>query len=537
MSLGIKSPWALPLAILLVIGCKKNEAVTEKDSVWLQVSRSSVIASAEASSQYLIVSSNTDWQLESSPEWLTCGPGGKEGDTRLELVFSENSTLFPRSCTLTIHYGDQETSVHVRQQAYYSLSVTSEKEVFVMCEAGTLPVTVRTNCPVNISTSVAWIELDGYDIKEGNNKIVTGIVADAFTFEILANTTNNEREAYIAFSNDLYGVSDTVFVHQAAFRSDYYADGDWIQVQQPLNKDCPHLIVMGDGFTKEDLLISDCRYSAVMREAIDYFFNIEPYIAYKEYFSVDIVFAESVQAGVGDKVHHRVVDNRFGSKYGEGTEVDANVELCLEYAEKVGYPKDHPLTVMVILNDTKYAGTTYLHMDGNSVAFCPMSSEDAPNNFEGVVHHETGGHGFGFLADEYVYHDTSMPEEMIQQYKAWQERNLQTNLDFTGNERRCAWASFIGMDAYSHVGLYEGGGLYKYGVWRSEPNSCMNNNVPYYNVQSRSAIVERIMSLSGLPFVLEEFIAKDVQKEGDIISRFNDVGRNEFRPLAAPVWR
>lgn len=540
MSLEKKSLRALSLvtAILLVIGCKKNESVFEKDLPWIQVSRSTIDAPAEASSQYIILSSNTDCRLGPSPEWLTYSTERIEGNTILGLVFSENTTLFPRNCTLNIYYGDKETSLHIRQQAYYSLSVTSEKEVLLTCDAGTLPVTLRTNCPINISTDAPWIAMDGYDITEGNNKMAMGIVADAFTFQVFANLNNNERKAYIAFSNDTYGVSDTVIVHQAAFKSDYYADGDWIHVQQSLRSNGPHLIVMGDGFTKEDLLISDCQYSAAMHEAIDYFFNIEPYITYKEYFSVDIVFAESAQKGVGDEVHHQVVDNKFGSKYGEGTEVDANVELCLEYAKKVGYPEEHPLTVMVILNDNKYAGTTYLYMDGNSVAFCPMSSESSPNNFEGVVHHETGGHGFGFLADEYVYHDTSMPEETIQQYKAWHERDFQTNLDFTGKERTCAWASFIGLKGYSQVGLYEGGGLYKYGVWRSEPNSCMNNNVPYYNVQSRRSIVERIMSLSGLPFVIEDFIAKDLQKAGNSYSRFNVAGEGkEFRPLATPIWK
>ena len=46
------------------------------------------------------------------------------------------------------------------------------------------------------------------------------------------------------------------------------------------------------------------------------------------------------------------------------------------------------------------------------------------------------------------------------------------------------------------MGVYEGGYEYQYGVWRSEENSCMNNNVPYFNVQSRWAIVNRIMKFS-----------------------------------------
>ena len=48
------------------------------------------------------------------------------------------------------------------------------------------------------------------------------------------------------------------------------------------------------------------------------------------------------------------------------------------------------------------------------------------------------------------------------------------------------------------------------GVFRSEPNSCMNNNVPYFSAISREAIVKRMKGYAGESYSFEEFKAHDV---------------------------
>ena len=53
------------------------------------------------------------------------------------------------------------------------------------------------------------------------------------------------------------------------------------------------------------------------------------------------------------------------------------------------------------------------------------------------------------------------------------------------------------------------------GIYRSEVNSCMNNNVPYYSTISRQAIVERIMEYSGGTFDFETFVSKDSRAMGE----------------------
>ena len=315
-----------------------------------------------------------------------------------------------------------------------------------------------------------------------------------------------------------------------------YVDGEYFIVQKAEQNEV-NLIVTGDGFMRKDLLYGG-EYEQSMNKAIEYFFSIEPYKSYREFFNVYMVVAESKEEGVGKKspFSGSSIDNKFGTAYGDGTEIVCNDELIFEYARKVNeLPDDKPITVLVVLNSDKYAGTAYLYSDGNSIALCPMSTQESPNDFEGIVHHEAGGHAFGFLIDEYVYNQRQIPEERKKKVQEWQELGYQMNLDFTDDLNNILWKDFIGIDKYAPVGAYEGGDEYQYGVWRSEENSCMNNNIPYYNVQSRWAIVNRIMQLSDIEFTVQDFIQNDnpiYPTGGRALNNWT-----EFVPLGSPVWK
>ena len=72
------------------------------------------------------------------------------------------------------------------------------------------------------------------------------------------------------------------------------------------------------------------------------------------------------------------------------------------------------------------------------------------------------------------------------------------------------WAHFIFDDRYSDVvDIYEGGFTHTRGVFRSEQNSCMNNNIQYHSAISREAIVKRIMLYAGETYSFDEFVKND----------------------------
>ncbi len=72
------------------------------------------------------------------------------------------------------------------------------------------------------------------------------------------------------------------------------------------------------------------------------------------------------------------------------------------------------------------------------------------------------------------------------------------NLSLIGTHKDVSWSHLIFNPSYGDiVDIYEGGYFHSRGVYRSELNSCMNNNIAYYSTWSRQLIVERIMLLAG----------------------------------------
>ncbi|MEI3422909.1 MAG: hypothetical protein V8R91_18700 [Butyricimonas faecihominis] len=61
--------------------------------------------------------------------------------------------------------------------------------------------------------------------------------------------------------------------------------------------------------------------------------------------------------------------------------------------------------VIITPNSTDYGGICQMWADGSAIAFCPLSTYGYPLDSRGVIQHEAGGHGFGKLGDEYIYHN------------------------------------------------------------------------------------------------------------------------------------
>lgn len=94
------------------------------------------------------------------------------------------------------------------------------------------------------------------------------------------------------------------------------------------------------------------------------------------------------------------------------------------------------------------------------------------------------------------------------------------NLSLTGKMHEVDWSHLIYDDSYSDiVDIYEGGYMHTRGVFRSEPNSCMNNDIPYYSTISRESIVKRIKQYAGETFTFEDFVKNDKRDAGVVESR------------------
>ena len=292
-----------------------------------------------------------------------------------------------------------------------------------------------------------------------------------------------------------------------------YGDGSVLTKQTHTKGLGIPLVFLGDCYDAADIA-SGC-YLADTEEAIEYFFDIEPYKSYKDYFDVYIVFGKSEESGVGSD--NTIREAKFGTQYSlTGGVLQNSGTEAFNYARKADQNMDISKgLVVMVLNSSDYGGVTYMWNDGSAVALCPKSADPYPYDFRGLVQHEAGGHGFGKLADEYIYvngfiESCKCDNKHLKEFRAAKANGGYKNLSETANRDEVPWNLLMYHPTYSNtVDIYEGGFFHTRGIFRSEPNSCMNNNIPYYSAISRQAIVERIMDYAGEPFNLDDFYAND----------------------------
>ena len=309
--------------------------------------------------------------------------------------------------------------------------------------------------------------------------------------------------------DDVSGYTTSMTVEQYDYE---YGDGDVLQLNQATNGNGVNVVFMGDCYDARD--IAKGSYLADLQEAVGHYFAVEPYATYKDWFNVYAVFGESSDSGMGTV--NTIRDARFGSQYAlNGICPDFNT--CYEYAAKAVQGMNPSQTLVVLVeNTTEYGGVCYWWEDGSAIACCPKSADAYPYDFRGIVQHEAGGHGFGKLADEYIYHNAFIGScgcsccSHLDALLYGKALGWYRNLEATADMNQVGWSHLIFNPDYSDVvDIYEGGYFHSRGVYRSEPTSCMNNNIPYFSAISRQAIVERIMEYAGEEFTLEKFYSKD----------------------------
>lgn len=335
--------------------------------------------------------------------------------------------------------------------------------------------------------------------------------------------THSGRSGEIVFLLNEKDYRSTMTVEQYDYD---YSDGEVMTNQTATVGGGVNIVFMGDCFDARDIATGS--YLNGINEAIGYYFAIEPYKSYKEYFNIYTVFGMSDDSGMGTV--NTVKDAKFGSQYSlEGIAPDT--EATYAYAMKAATVDEGNLneTLVVMVENTEdYGGICYMWGDGSAIAVCPMSRDAYPYDFRGIVQHEAGGHGFAKLADEYIYHNAFIQSctcpccAHLNEFNAGKAlgwyRNLSTNADYHTVE----WAHLFAHPDYTNVvDMYEGGYFHSRGIYRSEANSCMNNNVPYYSAIQRQEMVERIKRYAGEEFSIEDFYANDVRdaSNNDFVTR------------------
>lgn len=327
----------------------------------------------------------------------------------------------------------------------------------------------------------------------------------------------------------VFRLKDKDYTHECSV-SQYgyeYGEDEWITLQKATkgNNGGINIVLLGDGFNAKD--IASGKYLKDIKQEVEYFFGIEPYKTYRDYFNVYTAIPLSTESGVGTV--NTIRYNRFNTTFTGGVGLKADYDEVFNYAlgaPTVNKSNLNQTLIIMVPNSTDYGGICQMWEDGSAIAFCPQSTYGYPLDTRGVIQHEAGGHGFGKLGDEYIYHNAFIDAcgcsccGHVLEFNGAKSLGWYDNLELTGKMHSVGWSHLIFDDRYSDiVDIYEGGYMHNRGVFRSEPNSCMNNDIPYYSTISRESIVKRIKAYAGETYSFEDFVKNDKRDAGIVESR------------------
>ena len=365
--------------------------------------------------------------------------------------------------------------------------------------------TDQTSWTYSISQSGDWLSCSTSNVR--------------LTISASANPDSDTRQATVFISSG--GLSETITVTQRGFdTNDYYSDKQTVILQRATIGKGINIVLMGDGYTINEMKKETGKYEQDMRAAVDHFFSVYPISEYRNYFNVYMITAISNQAGISNQQTHTILDTRFKATWegGNSTGIDCNDGVVFEYVNAIAELSSinlFEITVIMPINAYIYAGTCFMYRDrdfspqnygkGFSISLCPVG-----RYFKETVLHEAAGHGFSKVTDEYIYYrEDSIPVSDKGYLKNLKDYGWFENVDFSDDISETSWSGFAGLPKYSMVDAFEGAYYYGKGIWRPEYNSCMNNNAPYFNAPTRWAQVSRINQYAGINYSFSQFLQDD----------------------------
>ena len=357
-----------------------------------------------------------------------------------------------------------------------------------------------------VASKPDWCEVSP---ASGNKKTKVTLTINAMA------KNGSSREGKVVFR-----LKEEEYTHECRVSQYGYAYGEdqWLTLQKATKgkKGGINIVLLGDGYDAKS--IADGSYLKTMKQEMEYFFGLEPYTTYRGYFNVYTAFPLSTESGVGTV--NTIRSNHFTTTFTGGVELKADYDEIFAYALNAPTVTKENLNqtlIIMVPNTTEYGGVTQMWTSGAAIAFCPLSTYSYPLDSRGVLQHDAGGHGFGKLGDEYIYCNTFIPDIFAQARIEAKSIGWYDNLSLTGKMHNVTWSHLIFDPRYSDlVDIYEGGYMYSRGVFRSEQNSCMNNNIPYYSTISRESIVKRIKRYAGETYSFEDFVKNDKREAGNV---------------------
>lgn len=342
-------------------------------------------------------------------------------------------------------------------------------------------------------------------------------------------------------------------------------------LQQHTLGDGFHIIIMGDGFTSND--ISNQKYRNAVQKASDAIFAQEPMKSLRNYVDIIEVTVPSKHDGVD--YTKRQTGFRTSLSSGDDSNVYGDSIAMLNCACKAlinAYQitssaelarRINKTLVITLLNTDIYKGVTLLALDedinddipnGYSISYVPAYAK--VNNIDVapyLIRHEGVGHGIAKLADEYCYTNKGVPSSNVitrymenQHYGFYQNttyKSTATVANQSFNIESTSWlypfttrSEYASSDVRWYTGAFEYPTRFcrfgDYSIMNATlraDNPSYNPNTGTFNVASRAMIYKRIMRASNASW----------QWDFNTFVGFDAAARNSFattnaRGMAAP---
>ena len=161
-----------------------------------------------------------------------------------------------------------------------------------------------------------------------------------------------------------------------------YAEDEIVTLQSATRGKGVNLVFLGDGYNAKE--VSEGSYMKDIKEAVEHYFNIEPYKTYRDYFNVYTGIAVSPESGIGGI--NTIIYNRFNTSAKDGITLggrngESDDKMILEYAcmaPTVSESNIGETLVVIIPNTSDYGGICYMYDDGSAIAYCPKSDYGYP---------------------------------------------------------------------------------------------------------------------------------------------------------------
>lgn len=293
-------------------------------------------------------------------------------------------------------------------------------------------------------------------------------------------------------------------------KGDYYADGKVEVVHKAEEGRGYDLIVIGDGFDKEENSV-DGTAAYWLRIAAQAHFDIDPMDKLYKYFNVYIIYNWSPVRGISLGTDR--INSRFHYCQADLNNVSVTFDFvsCKKFIEDaLGRSIMDGAAVCVVPNCTQNAivGGVEYRKSTAAYAFCPIRA----SAFRELVRHECSGHAIGRLIDEYSGSGVYQSGDANPVASA-------PNGDIVSDPSRVKWAQFLADSRYKNedLGIFEGCKNYKSGVYRPSYKSMMNGSNlrnEFFNAPSRANIYKCVMSAafgeSAFSFDYETFVEWDL---------------------------